>query len=48
MILDGELGMPLEYGRAGEGQQADSEYWLGNRSGAFSVSDPPLASSLAR
>ncbi|GAA6028574.1 hypothetical protein JCM8097_007289 [Rhodosporidiobolus ruineniae] len=31
MILDGELGMPLEYGRAPEGQQRDGKYWMGER-----------------
>ncbi|GAA5824962.1 hypothetical protein JCM11251_006042 [Rhodosporidiobolus azoricus] len=31
MILDAELGMPLEYGKPGEGSGCDGEYWLGNR-----------------
>ncbi|GAA5906162.1 hypothetical protein JCM6882_006063 [Rhodosporidiobolus microsporus] len=31
MILDGELGMPLEYGKPSEGKGCDGEYWLGNR-----------------
>ncbi|GAA5870783.1 hypothetical protein JCM8547_001707 [Rhodosporidiobolus lusitaniae] len=42
MILDTELGMPLEYGRAGEGGKRDAEYWMGNRSAIAPPKDEPL------
>ncbi|GAA5904762.1 hypothetical protein JCM8208_001347 [Rhodotorula glutinis] len=32
LILDAELGLPLEYGRPAEGADPDGEYWMGNRS----------------
>ncbi|GAA5895276.1 uncharacterized protein JCM6883_001458 [Sporobolomyces salmoneus] len=32
MILDGELGLPLEYGKSRSGNdKVETEYWLGNR-----------------
>ncbi|GAA6021674.1 hypothetical protein JCM10207_008109 [Rhodosporidiobolus poonsookiae] len=31
MILDGELGMPLEYGRFDENASCEGDYWMGNR-----------------
>ncbi|GJN90224.1 hypothetical protein Rhopal_003223-T1 [Rhodotorula paludigena] len=39
VILDSELGLPLEYGRPGEGGHADGEYWMGNRSTIAPVKD---------
>ncbi|GAA5932306.1 hypothetical protein JCM10213_005284 [Rhodosporidiobolus nylandii] len=43
MILDGELGMPLEYGRPGEGARCDGEYWMGNREAiAPKTATPPV------
>ncbi|TNY18632.1 RNA polymerase II-associated protein [Rhodotorula diobovata] len=42
LILDGELGIPLEYGRPAEGQDPDAEYWLGNRSAIAPPKDAPL------
>jgi len=38
LILDAELGLPLEYGRPAEGADPDGEYWMGNRSCALSLS----------
>lgn len=34
LILDSELGLPLEYGKPHEGARGDGEYWMGNRTGA--------------
>lgn len=51
MILDGELGLPLELGKIREGEFGDGEYWQGNRSGSsspLSPSRPPRANSLTR
>ncbi|GAA5933392.1 uncharacterized protein JCM15063_001303 [Sporobolomyces koalae] len=31
MILDGELGLPLEYGKSRSTSAVEAEYWLGNR-----------------
>ncbi|GAA5985689.1 hypothetical protein JCM5350_007458 [Sporobolomyces pararoseus] len=31
MILDGELGLPLEYGKSRDGNAVETGYWLGNR-----------------
>ncbi|BGP49585.1 hypothetical protein JCM10450v2_005480 [Rhodotorula kratochvilovae] len=42
VILDGELGLPLEYGRPSEGLDADGEYWTGNRSVIAPPKDAPL------
>ena len=33
MILDGELGLPLEYGKSRDGNAVETGYWLGNREG---------------
>lgn len=33
MIIDGELGMPMELGKIAPGQIGDGSYWLGKRSG---------------
>lgn len=33
MILDGELGLPLEYGKSREGAPVEADYWCGNRDG---------------
>lgn len=35
MIVDGELGMPLELGKIAPGSYGDGSYWTGNRTGAF-------------
>ncbi|GAA5834609.1 hypothetical protein JCM3766R1_003615 [Sporobolomyces carnicolor] len=31
MILDGELGLALEYGKSRDGTTVETDYWLGNR-----------------
>ncbi|GAA6058968.1 hypothetical protein JCM10212_001678 [Sporobolomyces blumeae] len=31
MILDAELGLPLEFGKSRDGAAVDAEYWTGNR-----------------
>lgn len=33
MILDGELGLPLEYAKSRDGITVESDYWSGNREG---------------
>lgn len=33
MILDGELGLALEYGKSRDGTTVETDYWLGNREG---------------
>lgn len=33
MIVDGELGMPMELGKIPPGQTGDGQYWLGDRDG---------------
>ncbi|GAA6050641.1 hypothetical protein JCM3770_000868 [Rhodotorula araucariae] len=43
VILDGELGLPVEYGRPAEGLDADGEYWTGNRSVIAPSKDAALA-----
>ncbi|GAA5920488.1 hypothetical protein JCM1841_003511 [Sporobolomyces salmonicolor] len=44
MILDAELGLPLEYGKPKAGGRLDAEYWLGNRDTiAPKGAAPPLA-----
>lgn len=35
MIVDGELGMPLELGQIAPGSYGDGSYWTGTRTGAF-------------
>ncbi len=43
MILDAELGMPLEPGKAAPGGvTSTADYWLGNRSGESSHDHPSL------
>lgn len=34
LVLDAELGMPLEYGKVAKGEHAAAEYWTGGRSSA--------------
>lgn len=46
MILDGELGMPMELCRIREGEYGDGEYWKGNRSGELFGSISSFVSSL--
>ncbi|BGP00974.1 RNA polymerase II-associated protein [Rhodotorula toruloides ATCC 204091] len=45
LILDSELGLPLEYGKPHEGGRGDGEYWMGNRTGIAPVPNPnaPIA-----
>lgn len=45
MIIDGELGMPLELGKIPAGSYGDGSYWTGNRSGASLPIAPNLLSS---
>lgn len=33
IILDGELGLPLEVGKLAIGEYGDGSYWMGDRSG---------------
>ncbi|GAA5983448.1 hypothetical protein JCM11641_007852 [Rhodosporidiobolus odoratus] len=41
MILDGELGMALEFGKPGEAKGCDGEYWMGNREVIAPTVDAP-------
>lgn len=44
MIIDVEMGMPMELGKIRPDEFGDGEYWMGNRSRAFLL--PPSHSSL--
>lgn len=35
MIIDVEMGMPMELGKIRPDEFGDGEYWMGNRSRAF-------------
>lgn len=43
LILDSELGLPLEYGKPHEGGRGDGEYWMGNRTGEVARLLPRLS-----